>query len=260
MNYQICEWEDNGYHDSYFYGVIYHEADGLMHNIGLGATAYASSPIPEWSEAKRATPEIAEKCRVLLAAHIFTCIREAEYKDVLTPQDANPGEFLVLLEDHKRQIKSPVPCEKCVGHGYWENPRNAADRRPCFACDGKGLVAKGEPLKDASGKILRETIPAGTRLSVITVTACGSFFRNGYNKPDRTNRSVTGKTDAGRTLSIPLKKLRREAEPMSDAELLERAITLSHHHAYGSMFGCRAWLSVNYALQAVNAAKAQAAA
>lgn len=261
MKYKICEWEDNGYHDSYFYGVIYDDATGLMKEISLGATAYACGPIPEWTQAKLPTPEIAERCRLLLVEHIFAAIREAEYIDVLTPSDANPGEVLVLLEDHKRQLKAPVPCEKCLGKGYWQNPRNATDRRPCFACEGRGTVAKGDALKDASGRIVRQTIPAGTRLTVITVTAFGSFFRKGYNKPGRENRSVTARIPSGEVVHIPLKKLRLAREHMSDAELRERAVELSHHHAYGSMFGCRAWLSENFALAAVKkAAKAQAAA
>ena len=255
MKYQICEWEDNGYHDSYFYGVLFDDATGQMSKISLGATAYACGPIPEWQDAKRATTEIAERCRLLLADYIFTSIREAEYVDVLTPSDANPGETLRLLEDHKRQLKAPVPCEKCCGKGFWENPRNATDRRPCFFCEGKGTVAKGDPLKDAGGKILRETILAGIILTVIKVTAFGQFYAKGYNKPDRSNRSVTGRTDAGAIVNIPLEKLRCAREPMSDPELRERASDLSHHHAYGAMFGCRAWLSANYAAAAVKAAK-----
>ena len=257
MKYKICEWEENGYHDSYFYGVLFDDATGLMSKIGLGATAYAYSPIPEWQESVMPTPEIVERCRLLLADFIFARIREAEHIDVFTPSDAKKDSVMVLLEDHKRQIKAPVPCEKCVGKGYWQNPNKAADRRPCFACEGTGSVAKGEAIKNASGKILRETIPAGTRLTVLAVTAFGSFYRNGYNKPDRSNRTVTGRTDAGAVVNIPLKKLRLALEPMSDAGLLERAAELSHHHAYGTMFGCRAWLSDNYALAAARAAQAQ---
>jgi len=257
MDYKIVEWEDNGYHDSYFYGVLFDDATGKMESVMIGATAFAGSS-QTWRDAVLPTPEIVERCRLLLADHIFAVIREAEHIDVLTPSDAQPGDALVLLEAHTRQIKAPVPCERCCGKGHWQNPRDATDRRPCFACKGKGTVPKGDPLKDASGRIVRQTIPAGTRLTVIAVTAFGRFFRKGYNKPGRENRSVTGRTDAGEVINIPMKKLRLAKEPMSDADLRERAVELSHHHAYGSMFGCRAWLSANYAAAVAKAAKAAA--
>lgn len=258
MQYKICEWEDNGYHDSYFYGVLFDDAIGLMHEVGLGATAFAGGYSPEWLAAAMPTLEIVERCRLLLVEYIFTKIREAEHIDVFTPSDARKDEFMVLLEDHKRQVKAPVPCEKCCGKGYWQNPNKDTDRRPCFGCNGKGTVAKGDALKDAKGRLIRETIPAGARLAVLACTAFGSFFRNGYNKPGRDNRSVTGRLDSGAIVNVPLKKLRHERDPMSDEELRERAVSLSHHHQYGAMFGCRAWLSANYAEGVVKRAKAAA--
>ena len=258
MKYKLCEWEDNGYHDSYFYGVYYDTDDGLMHSCGLGATAYCGGVSPAWQECQYPSLEIVECARLLLADHIFTVIRAAEHSDVMDPEDAKVGEVLQLLVPHTRQLKKVIPCHRCMGKCYWQNPRDPKDRRKCFACDGTGAFAKGDAIRDANGKIARETIPAGTRLTTLKVVAYGSFYRKGYNKPGRENRTVTGRTDAGDVISIPLKKLRLARDPMPDSELRARAVTLSHDHQYGAMFGCRAWLSDNYAAAAVAKAKAAA--
>lgn len=249
MKYRICDWEDNGYHDSYFYGVTYDDETGKLESSMIGATAYAGGA---YSLAGMPDPtrEVLEACRIQLRDHIYQKIRDAEHADMLTPQDARRDERMILLENHRLQIKAMTPCHKCDGHGYWQNPRNADDKRPCFACEGKGQVPKGDNLKDASGKPLYTVLPAGCLVTVLGVTAFGRFYNKGYNRPDRTNRSVTGRLEDGRIVHIPMKKLRRADAPMSDAGLMERAENLSHEHQYGAMFGCRGWLSENYAAAA----------
>jgi hypothetical protein len=260
MKYKLCEWEDNGYHDSYFYGAYYDDESNTIETCSLGATAFAMVETPAFYSFDLPTREALEKARLVLRDQIFPRLRAAEHADVLTPEDAKPGETLVTITPHKRQMKSPKPCYKCDGNGYWQNPHNPIDKRTCFTCHGSGTVPGGEPMKDPKGKIIMETIPVGIRLTVISVKAYGSFYRNGYNRPNRDNRTVTGRDDAGSILHIPLKKLRHERDPMSDAELWERADKLSHHHNYGAIAGCRAWLSKDYAAAAAKQFAAEDAA
>ena len=182
----------------------------------------------------------------------------AENADVMTPNTAAKGDFLRLLEPHQRQLRASVECPRCAGKGFWQNPRNAADRRQCFTCEGTGGIAKGDTLKDAKGRVCRETIPAGSRLEVLCVTAFGRFYAKGYNHPNRENRAVTGRLDTGTIVNIPLRKCHLDREPMTAGELFARADKLSHHHQYDAMFGGCAWRSANYAERAVKAASAAA--
>lgn len=260
MKYKLCEWEDNGYHDSYFYGAYYDDETGCIESCSLGATAYAMVETPAFYAFEWPTREALESARLVLRDHIFKAIREAEHADVLTPQDAKADDVLVTIAEHKRQLKTGTPCTRCDGKGFWQNPHKATDQRQCFTCKGTATMAGGEALRDANGKAIREIIPAGTRITTISVKAYGSFYRNGYNRPNRDNRTITGRDDAGNVLHIPLKKLRHERDPMSDTELWERADKLSHHHNYGSITGCRAWLSKDYAAAAAKQFAAEDAA
>ena len=246
MKYKICEWEDNGYHDSYFYGVYYDTDTGLMKEIQLGATAYAGGGYSFGVGYEMPTLEIIEKCRVLLAAHIFTVISNAEYRDVFLPEDAKEKDTVRLLVPHSGMVMVEEPCQKCEGKGHWQNPRRAEDKRPCFACHGRGRMRSKEKARAADGKILRFTLPVDTVFTVQACTAFGTFYRNGYNKPNRSNRSVLSIAGDGQLYRIPLAKLRMDRDPMPEEELRQRAEALSHEHQYGAMFGCKAWLSANF--------------
>jgi hypothetical protein len=103
-----------------------------------------------------------------------------------------------------------------------------------------------EKARAADGKILRFTLPVDTVFTVQACTAFGTFYRNGYNKPNRSNRSVLSIAGDGQLYRIPLAKLRMDRDPMPEEELRQRAEALSHEHQYGAMFGCKAWLSANF--------------
>jgi hypothetical protein len=243
MKYKICEWEDNGYHDSYFYGVYYDTNTGLMKEIQLGATAYAGGSYSFGVGYEMPTLEIIEKCRVLMAAHIFTVISNAEYRDVFLPEDAKEKDTVRLLVPHSGMVMVEKPCQKCEGKGHWQNPCREADKRPCFACHGRGRKRSKEKARTPGGKILRFTLPVDTVFTVQACTAFGTFYRNGYNKPNRSVLSIAGD---GQLYRIPLAKLRMDRDPMPEEELRQRAEALSHEHQYGAMFGCKAWLSANF--------------
>jgi len=154
-----------------------------------------------------------------------------------------------LLAPHTFYVKEAGPCPKCGGSGHWVNPYNADDKRQCFACKGTGeLPGKGDFKKDENGKRMKVTLPVGSVLVALfdRVNFFGMEYAKGYNHPSRENSSVTFKH--GETLiRVPLHKLRQDCEPATDAVLLDRADELSYGHQYGALFGCKAWLSNNWA-------------
>ena len=153
------------------------------------------------------TLEIVELARVQLARLIFVALREAEHRDVMEPRNVSKGDVVRVSTAHK-------------------------------------------------SKIAGQTLDIGTRIRVNDCTAFGKFYRNGYNQPGRGNRSIVGRIigqdpKPGEVLPpivrIPLNKCRLDREPLTDAELQERAEKLSHEHNYGAAFGMRAWESNNWA-------------
>jgi hypothetical protein len=248
--FKLCWWEDNGYHDSYFYGVYFDTEDGKLHSTGLGATAYGGG-IGFGSEFALPTPEVLELARKELAKEIFAQLRKVEDRDFFTPEPCNvkKGRTFRLLVPHSFYPKGEGECPKCNGTGHWVHPRNSDDKRQCFCCKGTGLVAgKGAFLKGTDGKRVKVTLPAGAVVTALfdRVNFFGTQYAKGYNRPHRFNTSVTVK-HGDALVRVPLEKLRQDAEPASDAELMDRADELSYNHQYGAAYGCKAWLTENWA-------------
>ena len=220
------EWEENGYHDSYFYAA-YWDVDAqecISHQTG--ATAYAGGegrkPTIDW------TPEELENARKWLAARIFGQLKAANLLDVNQPENIVKGQRVRLLEPHQNQKfeSAEITCPSCDGLGYWQNPRNEADKRECFKCKGaKKIQGKGAKLKGQWEKF--DTGVKGE--AKFDATAFGRFYDKGYNRPGRHNRSVTVLLDDGRWMKAPLKKLALDQDPMSDTELQKQADELSLH-------------------------------
>jgi len=94
---------------------------------------------------------------------------------------------------------------------------------------GPGDIKKGDRLrlKEAvtfKDKKSGETIEAeaGESGAVIWKGAFGTFYRNGYNKPDRGNTRVGLKLDDGRVIFAGLDKFRLDREALTDEEIRER--------------------------------------
>ncbi len=249
MNYKLVEWEDNGYNDSDFYGVAWNDDKGCLEKHSLGSTSFSGGYGFDDTFALP-TPEILDKARRALAKIIFEQLTEAENRDVFTPKPSaiTPGTELILLKKHTFGIKAKVKCEKCGGTGKWVNPRNPADERKCFACNGEGLIASKDFLKhETTNRRLQATIPEGSLLVAAGNAAFfGTTYANGYNKPDRDNTLIPV-VFLGQRVRVPTAKFRLARNPMSPAELGERAVKLSYHHRYGTAFGMKAWESDNWA-------------
>jgi hypothetical protein len=255
MTYKICEWEVNGYHDSDFMAAYFDDADNKVHSIEIGSTRYASGPYPDvWANAANPTKDVVEKARQWLQEHIYRVIREAEHIDVTTPSirlliDGTEVRLLVPHNSIAKQIhESKSPCLKCNGSGKWVNPRNETDARPCFTCNGTGeyVTKTKETLKNDDGKQVRNKLPEGTIGTVLSQKSYGTFYRKGYNHPDRSNTTCQVKLQDGSIVPIPAEKLRLNKEPMSDQELMERAKNLSYNYNWTPAVGCKAWLSCDY--------------
>lgn len=98
---------------------------------------------------------------------------------------------------------------------------------------------RGAPPVDASAGEVGEVIWAG---------AFGTFYRNGYNKPNRENTRVGIRFADGRVVFTKMANVRLDREPMADAELRSRAENIAedcNFKAAVSNFG--GWLSCNWA-------------
>ncbi len=191
--HSLCSWEDNGYHDSYFYDAVWNDETNAVERVSTGATAWAGgiTQIPAVKDVR-----IVLQALDWLANHIYGAIRDAEYRDVLEPQAAPHGTELELIRDVKH----------------------------------KGAVIK-----------------AGTWGDVFWSEAYGTFYRNGYNKPCRENIRVGLRLPDGSKAFVALKACKLKREPMSDAELLERATRLAEDCKFGAAVGMKAWESSNAA-------------
>jgi hypothetical protein len=238
MLIKLGSWEDNGYHDSYFYASVWNTETEQIDSIQEGSTAFGGGLNIEYG---KLTSEILEKARVQLAEIIFGMLRKAEDNDVLEPNSIKNGVRVRLLVDHKNRNTERTDCDKCSGSGHWINPHNEEDKRECFACNGLGFH-----LKTVKGKMVK-----------FEEGLSGEVFWNGsynvtYREETRYDINTKVMLDDGRVMKAPLEKLRLDKEPLSDEELRERAEELSYNYNFNQVMGMKAWPTTNEALAFAN--------
>lgn len=205
----LCEWEENGYHDSDGYAARW---DGEKVVLEL---VWTTRGCMEPKPSKLATAEECELARRWLADQIFGILRKGEDAAVLEPDNVNKGDDVVLLK----------------GHTF--NDKKA------------GTKTKVE---------------AGTTGRVFWIGAFGSFYRNGYNRPNRSNRRVGLELTDGRRIFCPLSKVRLARDVATDAELREKAERLSYDAQFGKVLSSKhAWDTSNHAAAVLQEARAKAA-
>lgn len=246
--YCLGTWEENGYHDSYFKAVQWNDEKGEIRVIETGATAYSGG----CSEGAYPTPEIVEKARKVYAKKLFDAIKAQYAREVFEPENVREGEKVQLLKTHKNQIKQLEDCRKCEGSGKWVNPNNERDVRNCFGCRGTGKRKSRKTLKDKNGKTRYIHIPEGTVGTVVSCKAYGTFYRNGYNQPNRYNRSCIVRLDDGAEVRVPLEKMRLAKSMPSDEDLLEKAEKMSHDLHFARFVPRFAWYTRHHAREVVN--------
>jgi hypothetical protein len=248
MKFKVCDWEDNGYDDSDFYGAYFDSETGTVKTMLIGTTRGAMPTPKEWSDMPLPTAEVVEEARQWLQGHIYGVIHAAEHRDAAEPSLAllGNGVRVKLTKAHRNVAKETEPCRKCSGTGYWVNPRNTEDKRECFNCNGTGEFKTRTRKKDENGKQVYVAIAEGTEGVIVGSATYGTFYRNGYNKPGRHNTTLKVKLDDGTTVNVPAEKVKLATEPLTDAELAERAKKLSFGYQWGAACGCKAWLSKDY--------------
>lgn len=104
--FTLTEWEDNGYHDSYFNEAWWNTETQQVEFHEVGATAYAGgdqtprTPINDPAELEKAIAWLAEK--------IFDRLKVAEHNDVLNPDVENLAhgrEFRLLRSARNKGVK-----------------------------------------------------------------------------------------------------------------------------------------------------------
>ena len=93
----LCEWEANGYHDSYFYGIAFDTTTSEIVSVSLGATAYGGGA--DAVSHGPITPAIALAVRTAIRDRYIAEYRTAEVMDIETPADASNGQRLSLIRN-----------------------------------------------------------------------------------------------------------------------------------------------------------------
>jgi hypothetical protein len=97
-----------------------------------------------------------------------------------------------------------------------------------------------------SRKGAKNQFKAGDTGDVFWVGAFGTFYKNGFKQPGRSNRSIGLRRLDGTRFFVPLSACRMDREPLTDAELTERAEELSRHYNFGAAVGGYTWASNYY--------------
>jgi len=251
--YKLDEWESNGYDDSDWYAVVYNSEADKLERVLTGTTrgVMTSGPVME-----KPTEDVFTKAEACLAKIIFSMLKHTDEHDTLEPNEFPVGVEVSLLEDYdvREKTHDKNDCTKCEGTGKWVNPNKKEDVRECFGCKGAGKVErnlryvricqkceaefapiKGEPKVCICGskknRVKTKRYIAGAVGTALMQRSFGTFYRNGYNKPNRTNTSVLVKFADSENL-IPASKLRLARQLLTDTELEKKANELAKHRNF----------------------------
>jgi len=289
--YVLCDWEINGYDDSDFMLMYYDDVSGKLESHMHGTTRFGSCTCklgeapkgcsgyhvcaktkydPDTHQVVGEEPaewllsptlEAIEAARKVLSDRAFQALTAGDklMRDQPDVGDLRKGMTLRLTASIRNQVSVTEPCRKCNGTGKWENPRNSADKRECFACRGSGTHKVGKA-KTEEGKLKYDIIPTDTVGEVLDWGSFGTFYRNGYNQPNRDNTSVQLRTSEGKVFRATLAKCRMDRDYASPESLRKRADDLSYNYHWpgGSGVKC-AWLTRNFALEVLESHKKGAA-
>lgn len=117
MKYVVCRWEENGYHDSYFYAAVWDTETREQTEIPEGATAWGGwhkqeLPLLNYS------PEALAQWREWAISRASEMIHEADRKEALEPDSAPIGSDLVLTRDCRHRGEPTTP-KGSIGRVFW---------------------------------------------------------------------------------------------------------------------------------------------
>jgi hypothetical protein len=238
--YKLCDWEQNGYHDSYFKAALFDDSNNTIVGVEIGSTAFGGG---------RGLPEPAPKGQTLVSAYITleNHIRVKLYQEALSrhnepkPDDLKTDMILETTSKIRCAKRNKDMCQKCLGTGHWINPKNVKDKRECFACNGKGFhVSK------VKGEWVR--LDPHTPIIIDNWMSFGKFYRNGYNQPDRVNTTIYGHLTDGTIVTAKLAKLCCAGELPKEEMFREKAHALACEGQFQVATGIKcAWLTNHFA-------------
>lgn len=206
--YTFCEWEENGYHDSYFYEGVWNTVTREIESIEVGSTAYAGGCGSGTAHMKLydASEKVQEDFRNYAIFTAAEMIYNSNERDANEPQMAEFGDKLITIESTRK--------------------------------------------KDGT------IIDIGVRGEVFWTGAFGTFYRNGYNKKNRSNISVGLRLLDGSKVFVALKKCKRDIV-IEDFQTIKRR--MEDAWDAGSfdvkpLTSCRAWLTRTYIHKTTKAA------
>jgi hypothetical protein len=248
MQIELCDWEQNGYHDSYFYSAVFDTETGVISSVETGATAYAGGmeSIPHTDD-----ESILHKAYEALEVSIRKSLLSKNTSRHTSP-DVDDLDYcirhksaMVTTKKVKCAKREKEDCRKCSGTGHWQNPRKESDKRSCFSCDGRGYFTK--TVKGDDGKNVWVRLDEGTEIIPTEHKAYGKFYDNGYNKPNRENTTVTGLLD-GEVVTVKLANLKLAGEEPTEEMYRKAAHRLATEGQFQSVCTAKcAWLSKHYA-------------
>jgi hypothetical protein len=217
--FTMCEWEYNGRDDSDWYAVVYDDEKDSLYRIETGTTRFAEA-LHIGPPRQKPTDEIMERAKAALQKMTVPFLISREKQRVEEPyQSLVKGAKVRLSSTARIAKKETTICQKCNGSGHWVNPKNENDKRTCFACNGAGFKT-GKAQKNANGKNDWTFLEEGLIGEVLDTQVWGTFYRNGYNRPDRSNTRVLVKFETGETHWVGANRLRLDEEPRSEEELI----------------------------------------
>lgn len=243
--YELDSWEHNQAYDSDWYAIVYDTETQKLSRVEIGTTRFGDA-LPRMRDGchvigdtvlLKPTEEILKQAQLALRDQILPLIEIEERQRifVLNPKKIEDGAVLRFTEKHKCALKEfdIEDCIKCNGSGHWTNPRNTSDKRSCFSCKGTGKHKRNfRKVVDDNGKVVWQRIEAGTTGTVVNMRSYGTFYSNGYNKPDGFNTTVILRLEDGREVQAPLRKLQLPEDMPSKEELLKKADVLAQKRGF----------------------------
>jgi len=237
--YKLDEWEHNGRDDSDWYAVVYDDEKDDVYRVETGTTR-AANALNIGPKMQEPTEEVLKKAEIAYARKLVPVVKTQEESRILFPDPTKLPKGLELRTTRRIRFQKREyvhsECKKCGGTGKWVNPFSQKDVRNCFNCNGTGQYAKSVGVTDKNGKKVWVYIQPGTVVKVRDSKSYGTFYRNGYNKPNGWNTTVSFTLPDGSEGRAKLEALRLNEPLPTDEWAEEKAMKLAKTRNFYVLF------------------------
>lgn len=119
MNALIARYEDNGYHDSYFYAAVWNSETQTMHDIMESTTAAGGGRTVDATPLRECPQDVQEKFKQWACRRAAEMIHAEKEADCLTPETIKNGDELVMLRDVRKRDRTLVIGKGTAGRVFW---------------------------------------------------------------------------------------------------------------------------------------------